>query len=164
MPGPAARFWTTSKLLRLARDYGIDRSNVAEHFAPEPPSNPLALKDYATGRGRFLAALILCVCAVAPARTRDDGRYAQMDPKLRAWFDHLASCRGDLRRVRAPRFRAGGMVLFIPWRGGAERGAGLSPSWRPRRRRFLFGFIGWWPARPSHGVSFADGGLATTRW
>jgi hypothetical protein len=52
MPGPAARFWTTSKLLRLARDYGIDRSNVAEHFAPEPPSNPLALKDYATGRGR----------------------------------------------------------------------------------------------------------------
>ena len=42
----------------------------------------------------FLAALILCVCAVAPARTRDDGRYAQMDPKLRAWFDHLASGRG----------------------------------------------------------------------
>ena len=56
-----------------------------------------------------------------------------------------------LRRVRAPRFRAGGMVLFIPWRGGAERGAGSCPSWRPRRRRFLFGFIGWWPARPSHG-------------
>ena len=76
----------------------------------------------------FLAALILCVCAVAPARTRDDGRYAQMDPKLRAWFDHLASCRGDLRRVRAPRFRAGGMVLFIHWRGGA----GLSPSFGPR--------------------------------
>jgi hypothetical protein len=43
-----------------------------------------------------------------------------------------------LCRVRAPRFRAGGMVLFIPWRGGAERGAGLSPSWRPRRRRFFF--------------------------
>jgi hypothetical protein len=42
----------------------------------------------------FLAALILCVCAVAPARTRDDGCYAQMDPKLRAWFDHLASGRG----------------------------------------------------------------------
>jgi hypothetical protein len=47
-------------------------------------------------------------------------------------------------------------------RGGAERGAGSCPSWRPRRRRFLFGFIGWWPARPSHGVSFADGRLATT--
>jgi adenylate cyclase len=31
------------------------------------------------------------------------------------------------------------------------------------RRVGLFGFIGWWPARPSHGVSFADGGLATTR-
>jgi len=54
-------------------------------------------------------------------------------------------------------------ALFIPWRGGAEPGAGSCPSWRPRRRRFLFGFIGWWPARPSHGVSFADGGLATTR-
>jgi hypothetical protein len=54
---------------------------------------------------------------------------------------------------------------WINWRGGAERGAGLSPSFEPRRRRrrFLFGFIGWWPARPSHGVSFADGGLATTR-
>jgi hypothetical protein len=74
--------------------------------------------------------------------------------------NHIDPC---LRRVRAARFRAGGMVLFIPWRGGAERGAGSCPSWRPRRRRFLFGFIGWWPARPSHGVSFADGGLATTR-
>jgi hypothetical protein len=52
MPGPAARFWTTSKLLRLARDYGIDSSNVAEHFAPEPPRNPLVLKNHATGRGR----------------------------------------------------------------------------------------------------------------
>ena len=29
-----------------------------------------------------------------------------------------------LRRVLALRFRSGGMVLFIPWRGGAERGAG----------------------------------------
>jgi hypothetical protein len=37
-----------------------------------------------------------------------------------------------LRRVLAPRFRAGWMVLFIPWRAGAERGAGSCPSWRPR--------------------------------
>jgi len=42
----------------------------------------------------FLAALIICVCTVAPAQTRDDGRYAQMDPKLHAWFDHLASGKG----------------------------------------------------------------------
>jgi hypothetical protein len=42
----------------------------------------------------FVAALILWVCAVALAHTRDDGRYAEMDPKLRAWFDHLASGRG----------------------------------------------------------------------
>ena len=28
----------------------------------------------------------------------------------------------------------------------SPRRAGLSTSWRPRRRRFLFGFIGWWPA------------------
>jgi hypothetical protein len=48
---------------------------------------------------------------------------------------------------------------------------GAAPSAAPDHARagghgaadFLFGFIGWWPARPSHGVSFADGGLATTR-
>ena len=43
----------------------------------------------------------------------------------------------------ALRFRAGGMVLFIRWRVPAERRAGLSPT----RRRFLFGVVGWWPAR-----------------
>ena len=40
----------------------------------------------------------------------------------------------SLRRVCVLRFRAGGMVLFIPWRGGAERRAGSCPSCRPRRR------------------------------
>ena len=39
----------------------------------------------------------------------------------------------------------------------------IVPQWRPRRRRFLFDVIGWWPARSSHGVNVADGGLATTR-
>jgi hypothetical protein len=65
--------------------------------------------------------------------------------------ENLQHCSVDhsLRRVRSLRFRSGGMVLFIPWRVGDARRAGLSPNWRPRRRRFLFGFIGWWPARPS---------------
>jgi NAD(P)-dependent dehydrogenase (short-subunit alcohol dehydrogenase family) len=47
--------------------------------------------------------------------------------------------------------------------GQFERRAGSCPSWRPRRRRFLFGVIGWWPARPSSAGGFTDGGLATTR-
>ena len=47
------------------------------------------------------------------------------------------------------------------WAAGGASKSG--PSWSLWRRPFLFGFIGWWPARPSHGVSFADGGLATTR-
>jgi len=62
---------------------------------------------------------------------------------------HLSTGSRGLRRVLALRFRSGGMVLFIPWRVAAERRAGSCPSWRPRRRRFLFGFIGWWPSRPS---------------
>ena len=52
MHGRASRFWATGKLLRLAEHYGIDSGNIGEHFAPEPPTNPLVLKDYATGRGR----------------------------------------------------------------------------------------------------------------
>jgi hypothetical protein len=51
-PGHAARFWATSKLLGLAAHYGIDNSNVGDHFAPEPPKNPLVLKDYAVGKGK----------------------------------------------------------------------------------------------------------------
>jgi hypothetical protein len=62
---------------------------------------------------------------------------------------HLSTGSRGCRRVLALRFRSGGMVLFIPWRVAAERRAGSCPSWRPRRRRFLFGFIGWWPSRPS---------------
>jgi hypothetical protein len=52
LPGLGARFWATENLLTLAEHCGIDRSNVGEHFAPEPPKHPLVLKDYATGRGR----------------------------------------------------------------------------------------------------------------
>jgi hypothetical protein len=52
LAGRGARFWPTGKLLRLAADYGIDSSNVGEHFLKEPPKNPLVLRDYATGRGR----------------------------------------------------------------------------------------------------------------
>jgi hypothetical protein len=52
MPGRAARFWATTKLLKLAENYGIHSGNVGEHFAPESPTNPIVLKDYATRRGR----------------------------------------------------------------------------------------------------------------
>jgi hypothetical protein len=52
LKGRAARFWATTKLLKLAEHYGIDSGNVGEHFAPEPPTNPLVLRDYGTGRGR----------------------------------------------------------------------------------------------------------------
>ena len=52
LKGRAARFWATTKLLKLAEHCGIHGGNVGEHFAPEPPTNPLVLKDYATGRGR----------------------------------------------------------------------------------------------------------------
>jgi hypothetical protein len=50
--GHAARFWATGKLLRLAGSYGINTDNVSDHFAPEPPKNPLVLKDYAVGKGK----------------------------------------------------------------------------------------------------------------
>jgi hypothetical protein len=52
MRGRAARFWATGSLLALAAHYGIDSTNVGEHFTPEPPRNPLVLRDFATGRGR----------------------------------------------------------------------------------------------------------------
>jgi hypothetical protein len=51
--GRAARFWATPKLVKLADDHSICSGNVGEHFAPEPPTNPLVLKDFATGRGRY---------------------------------------------------------------------------------------------------------------
>ncbi len=51
-PGQAARFWATSTLLGLAAHYGIHNGNVVEHFAPDPPKNPLVLKDYAIGKGK----------------------------------------------------------------------------------------------------------------
>ena len=51
LPGRAARFWATGKLLGLAEHFGINSGNIGEHFAPEPPLHPLVLKDYATGRG-----------------------------------------------------------------------------------------------------------------
>jgi hypothetical protein len=52
VPGRAARFWATRKLVKLAEGHGIHSGNVGDHFAPEPPTNPLVLRDYATGRGR----------------------------------------------------------------------------------------------------------------
>jgi hypothetical protein len=51
--GRAARFWATPKLVKLAEELGIHSGNVGDHFAPEPPTNPLVLKDFATGRGRY---------------------------------------------------------------------------------------------------------------
>jgi hypothetical protein len=50
--GHAARFWATGKLLRLAARYGIHADNVSDHFASEPPKNPLVLKDYAVRKGK----------------------------------------------------------------------------------------------------------------
>ena len=38
--------------MRLAARYDIREDNVGEHFAPEPPKNPLVLKDYAIGKGK----------------------------------------------------------------------------------------------------------------
>jgi hypothetical protein len=52
LKGRAARFWATTKLLKLAEHYGIDRDSVGKHFVLEPPKNPLVLRDYGTGRGR----------------------------------------------------------------------------------------------------------------
>jgi hypothetical protein len=51
-PGRAARFWATGELLRLAASFGIRTDNVSDHFAPEPPKNPLVLKDYAVRKGK----------------------------------------------------------------------------------------------------------------
>ena len=50
--GRAARFWATPKLVMVAAGHGIHSGNVDDHFFPEPPTNPLVLKDYATGRGQ----------------------------------------------------------------------------------------------------------------
>ncbi len=52
VPGHASRFWATSELLGLAAHYGIHNGNVGDHFAPEPPKNPLVLKDYAVGKAK----------------------------------------------------------------------------------------------------------------
>jgi hypothetical protein len=49
--GRGARLWATGKLLRLAEHYGINTDNIGDHFALEPPKNPLVLRDYASGRG-----------------------------------------------------------------------------------------------------------------
>ena len=51
LPGRAARFWATSKLIALAEAHGIHAENISDHFVPEPPRNPLVLRDYAVGRG-----------------------------------------------------------------------------------------------------------------
>jgi hypothetical protein len=50
--GRAARFWATPKLVKLAEEHGIHSGNVGDHFAPEPPTNPLVLRDFGMGRGR----------------------------------------------------------------------------------------------------------------
>jgi hypothetical protein len=41
-----------------------------------------------------LAASALMFVLSVPAQARDDGRYATMNPAMRAWFDHLASGKG----------------------------------------------------------------------
>jgi hypothetical protein len=51
LPGRASRFRATDKLVKLAETFGIHEDNVGDHFKPEPPTNPLVLRDYATGKG-----------------------------------------------------------------------------------------------------------------
>ena len=51
LPGRASRFWATAKLVEFAEHRGIRLDNIGDHFQPEPPHNPLVLRDYATGRG-----------------------------------------------------------------------------------------------------------------
>jgi hypothetical protein len=46
IPGRAARFWATAKLVKLAEEHGIHSGNVRDHFFPEPPTNPLVLSDW----------------------------------------------------------------------------------------------------------------------
>ena len=52
MTGRASRFWATGKLMSLAAHHGITADNVTDHFAPEPPKDPLVLKGYASGKGK----------------------------------------------------------------------------------------------------------------
>jgi hypothetical protein len=47
----ASRFWATDKLIKLAGHYGIHEDNVGEHFKPQPPTDPLVVRDYGAGRG-----------------------------------------------------------------------------------------------------------------
>jgi hypothetical protein len=51
LPGRASRFWATAKLVEFAEHRGIRLDNIGDHFRPEPPHNPLVLRDYATGKG-----------------------------------------------------------------------------------------------------------------
>jgi hypothetical protein len=40
VPGRAARFWATPKLLRLAEEHGITIDNVGDHFFPGATDEP----------------------------------------------------------------------------------------------------------------------------
>jgi hypothetical protein len=51
LPGRASRLWATAKLVEFAEHRGIRLDNIGDHFQPEPPHNPLVLRDYATGKG-----------------------------------------------------------------------------------------------------------------
>lgn len=45
-------------------------------------------------RSMALSLGIFCALGIGAAHARDDGRYAEMDPKMHAWFDQLASGKG----------------------------------------------------------------------
>jgi len=51
LPGRASRFWATAKLIDFVEPYGIRVDNISDHFKPEPPNNPLVLRDYGRGKG-----------------------------------------------------------------------------------------------------------------
>lgn len=65
-----------------------------------------------------LAALIVGVCAIAPAHARDEDRYANMDPAVHDWFDQLASGKG-----KCCSFADGFSIQDVDWDTGGPDGS-----------------------------------------
>jgi hypothetical protein len=51
VPGRAPRFWATPKLIALAKDHGIEESNINSHFVSDLPARPLLLRGRSSGTG-----------------------------------------------------------------------------------------------------------------
>lgn len=78
-------------------------------YSPETPFDDMGIIEADRGLGAnrdwlrvimavlataFLAVSIACAVIVAKAKAHDDGRYANMDPRMHAWFEQLASGKG----------------------------------------------------------------------